>query len=254
MPCTPAGERSSGCSCSFSVAVIPYGDERRLPIFPIVVYGLIALNVYVFLQELAAPNADAFISAFAAIPFDISNDIVLAPPSPPIPALTMVTSMFLHGSFLHIFFNMLFLFVFGPNIEYVCGHVRFLLLYLVCGIAGALAMISVGPASHVPEICASGAIAGILGAYIVNFPQATVNTIVPIGCLPLFLRLPAFVVIGVWAGVQFLHGFGSLSDKVASEQGGTAYFAHIGGFCAGVLLIGLFRIRPASGRAFRFYW
>jgi membrane associated rhomboid family serine protease len=234
--------------------VIPYGDERRLPIFPIVVYGLIALNVYVFLQELAAPNADAFISAFAAIPFDISNDIVLAPPSPPIPALTMVTSMFLHGSFLHIFFNMLFLFVFGPNIEYVCGHVRFLLLYLVCGIAGALAMISVGPASHVPEIGASGAIAGILGAYIVNFPQATVNTIVPIGCLPLFLRLPAFVVIGVWAGVQFLHGFGSLSDKVASEQGGTAYFAHIGGFCAGVLLIGLFRIRPASGRAFRFYW
>ncbi|MGD0472982.1 MAG: rhomboid family intramembrane serine protease [Candidatus Velthaea sp.] len=234
--------------------MIPYGDERRLPIFPIVVYGLIALNVYVFLQELAAPNADAFISAFAAIPFDISNDIVLAPPSPPIPALTMVTSMFLHGSFLHIFFNMLFLFVFGPNIEYVCGHVRFLLLYLVCGIAGALAMISVGPASHVPEIGASGAIAGILGAYIVNFPQATVNTIVPIGCLPLFLRLPAFVVIGVWAGVQFLHGFGSLSDKVASEQGGTAYFAHIGGFCAGVLLIGLFRIRPASGRAFRFYW
>jgi membrane associated rhomboid family serine protease len=162
--------------------------------------------------------------------------------------------MFLHGSFLHIFFNMLFLFVFGPDIEYLCGHVRFLLLYLLCGIAGGVAMISIGPGSHVPEIGASGAIAGILGAYIVNFPRADINTIVPIGCLPLFFRLPAFVVIGVWAAVQFVHGFGALSDKVSSEQGGTAYFAHIGGFCAGVLLIGVFRVRAAAGRGFRFYW
>jgi membrane associated rhomboid family serine protease len=234
--------------------MIPYGDERRLPIFPVVVYSLIALNVYVFLQELAALDTDGFIASFAAIPFDITNSVALASPSPSIPALTIVTSMFLHGSFLHIFFNMLFLFVFGPNIEYLCGHVRFLALYLLCGIAGGFAMIFVGPASHVPEIGASGAIAGILGAYIVNFPRANVNTIVPIGCLPIFLRLPAFVVIGVWAAVQFLHGFGALTDKVSSEQGGTAYFAHIGGFCAGVLLTGLFRIRPASPRAFRFYW
>jgi membrane associated rhomboid family serine protease len=115
-------------------------------------------------------------------------------------------------------------------------------------------MISAGPGSHVPEIGASGAIAGILGAYIVHFPRASIHTIVPLGCLPLFFRLPAFVVIGVWAGVQFLHGFGALSDNVSSEQGGTAYFAHIGGFCAGVLLIGLFRIRSAAERSYRFYW
>ena len=121
-----------------------------------------------------------------------------------------------------------------------------------CGIAGGLAMISIGPASHVPEIGASGAIAGILGAYILNFPRSNVNTIVPIGCFPLFLRLPAFVVIGVWAALQFVHGFGALSDKVSSEVGGTAYFAHIGGFCAGVLLIGFFKIRPASERGFRY--
>jgi membrane associated rhomboid family serine protease len=234
--------------------VIPFGDGRRLPIFPIVVYALIALNVYVFVQELAAPDTEGFITSFAAIPFDITNTVVLARPSPPIPALTIVTSMFLHGSVLHIFFNMLFLLVFGPGIEYLCGHLRFLLLYLVCGIAGGAAMISVGPASHVPEIGASGAIAGVLGAYIVNFPRANVNTIVPIGCLPVFLRLPAFVVIGVWAGVQFLHGFGTLSDKVSSEVGGTAYFAHIGGFCAGVLLIGFFRIRSATTRGYKFYW
>jgi membrane associated rhomboid family serine protease len=234
--------------------MIPLGDARRLPIFPIIVYVLIAVNVYVFSQELAATDTDAYINALAAIPYDITNTIALPPPSPPIPALTIVTSMFLHGSFLHIFFNMLFLFVFGPNIEYLCGHVRFLLLYLLCGIAGGVAMISVGPGSHVPEIGASGAIAGVLGAYIVSFPRADVNTIVPVGCLPLFLRLPAFVVIGVWAAIQFVHGFGALSDKVSSEQGGTAYFAHIGGFCAGVLLIGLFRIRAANTRRFRFYW
>jgi membrane associated rhomboid family serine protease len=234
--------------------VIPYSDERKLPVFPIVVYGLIALNVYAFGREVAAPDTDAYINALAAIPFDITNNIALPPPSPAIPALTLVTSMFLHGSVLHIFFNMLFLFVFGPNIEYLCGHVRFFALYLICGLAGGLAMISTGPGSHVPEIGASGAIAGVLGAYIVNFPRANVNTIVPVGCLPIFLRLPAFLVIGVWAAVQFVHGFGALSDKVSTEQGGTAYFAHIGGFCAGVLLIGLFKIRAANARGFRYYW
>ncbi len=234
--------------------MIPIGDTRRPPVFPIVVYAIVALNVYVFWRELAAPDTDAYINSLAAIPFDITNNVTLRPPSPPLAPLTIITAMFLHGSYLHIFFNMLFLFVFGPNIEYLCGHVRFALLYLICGIAGSLAMISIGPGSHVPEIGASGAIAGVLGAYIVSFPRADVNTIVPIGCLPIFLRLPAFVVIGVWAAVQFVHGFGALSDKVASEQGGTAYFAHIGGFCAGVLLIGLFRIRSPAARSFRYYW
>jgi len=234
--------------------MIPLHDARRVPIFPLVVYGLIALNIYVFVRELDAPDTDRFIGALAAVPYDITNGIRLPAPSPPIPALTIVTSMFLHGSVLHIFFNMLFLLVFGPGIEYLCGHVRFLALYLLCGIGGGVAMISIGPSSHVPEIGASGAIAGILGAYIVNFPRADINTIVPIGCLPIFIRLPAFVVIGVWAAVQFLHGFGALTDKVSSEQGGTAYFAHIGGFCAGVLLIGFFRIRSANQRGYRFYW
>jgi membrane associated rhomboid family serine protease len=234
--------------------MIPYSDARRPPIFPIVVYGLVALNVYVFVRELGAPDTDGYINSLAAIPFDITRNITLAPPSPPVPALTLVTSMFVHGSVLHIFFNMLFLLVFGPGIEYLCGHVRFLLLYLLCGIAGGIAMISVGPGSHVPVVGASGAIAGILGAYIINFPRADIGTIVPIGCLPIFLRLPAFVVIGVWAVVQFLHGFGALTDKVSSEVGGTAYFAHIGGFCAGVLFIGLLRIRSPIRRGYRFHW
>jgi membrane associated rhomboid family serine protease len=234
--------------------MIPIGDNRRLPIFPFVVYAIIALNVIVFLGEYDAANTDAFINAFAAIPYDITNNIALAAPSPAVPALTIVTSMFLHGSVLHIAFNMLFLFVFGPEIEYLCGHVRFAVLYLLCGIAGGVAQIAIGPGSHIPAIGASGAIAGILGAYLINFPTARINTIVPIGCFPLFLRLPAILVIGVWALTQFLHGFGSLSDKVASEQGGTAYFAHIGGFCAGVLLIGLFSVRAGTARAYRYHW
>ena len=235
--------------------MIPIGDdERRPPAFPFVVYALIALNVYVFFQEVAAPEPDGFINAFAAIPYDVTHDVVLAPPSPPFPPLTIITSMFLHGGILHIGFNMLFLFVFGPAVEYLTGHVRFLVFYLLCGIAGGVAQIAIGPGSHVPALGASGAIAGVLGAYLVNFPFASIRTIVPIGCFPLFLRLPALLVIGLWAALQFVTGFGSLSDRAAESQGGTAYFAHIGGFSAGVLMIGLFKLRSAANRAYRYHF
>jgi len=233
--------------------LIPIGDNRRLPIVPVVVYVLIALNVYVFVQEMRAPDIDRFINLFAMIPYDITRGIALPAPSPPVPALTILTAMFMHASFLHIAFNMLFLFVFGPVIEYVCGHLRFAALYLLCGIAGGIAQIAIGPGSHVPELGASGAIAGILGAYIVTYPTARINTIVPIGCFPLFLRLPAVLVIGVWAAIQFVNGFGSLSVRLASETGGTAYFAHIGGFSLGVLAIGLFRRRDTGTRGSRGY-
>lgn len=230
--------------------MIPIGEHgRRVPILPFVVYALIALNIWVFVQELGAPDADQFVSRFATIPYDITHGVVLAPPSPAIPALTIVTAMFLHGGFLHIGFNMLFLFVFGPEIEYLCGHVRFAAFYLLCGIAGGVAQVAIDPSSHVPEIGASGAIAGVLGAYLINFPAARVNTIVPVGCFPLFLRLPAALVIGVWAITQFMNGFGALSTQAASAQGGTAYFAHIGGFSAGVIAIGLFKRGRAGTRA-----
>jgi membrane associated rhomboid family serine protease len=229
--------------------VIPIGDdERGARGVPLVVYALIALNAYVFARELSAPDTDRFINAFATIPYDITHGVALAPPSPPIPALTIVTAMFLHGSVLHIAFNMLFLFVFGPAVERRCGHVRFAALYLLCGIAGGAAQIAIGPNSHVPEIGASGAIAGVLGAYVVTYPFAAISTIVPIGCFPLFLRLPALLVIGLWAAVQFFTGFGTVSERAAESQGGTAYFAHIGGFCAGVLLIGLLGRRARRAR------
>jgi membrane associated rhomboid family serine protease len=234
--------------------MIPIGEGSRAPIFPIVTYAIIAANVYVFFQEFSAPDTDAFINAFAAIPYDITHDIVLPPPSPPIPGLTLLSSMFLHGGLLHIFFNMLFLAVFGPEIEYLCGHVRYLIFYLVCGLLGGFAQVAVGPDSHVPAIGASGAIAGVLGAYLVNFPTRSINTIVPVGCFPLFLRLPAILVIGLWALTQFINGFGAISERAAEAEGGIAYFAHIGGFLAGVILIGFFRIRKPSGRRFRYYY
>jgi membrane associated rhomboid family serine protease len=235
--------------------VIPLGAEDRLRVFPFAVYAIVTLNLYVFFgMELQAPDADAFINAFAAIPYDVTHGVVLAPPSPPSPLLTLITSQFLHGGLLHIASNMLFLFVFGPGIEYMTGTLRFVLFYLLCGTIAALAQVAVMPASHVPSIGASGAIAGVLGAYLVSYPKATMRTVVPIGCFPLLLRLPAVLVIGLWIFTQLVHGYGAISGKVLSEQGGgIAYFAHIGGFAAGLLLIRWFTIRTPRLRRSGFY-
>ena len=236
--------------------MIPLGDGSRTRAFPIATYAIVALNIAVFVREFgrpAGPARDAFIDGYALIPYDLTHFI--RPEGFPVPTIaTLVTSQFLHGSILHIFFNMLFFVVFAPQIEALAGPLRFVAFYLVCGILGGLAQTSIDPSSHVPGIGASGAIAGVLGAFLVRYPTRDIETIVPIGCFPLFLQLPAFLVIGLWAAVQFVHGFGPLSGRVLSEQGGgTAYFAHIGGFLAGVILIGFFaKRRPRTSRAKRF--
>jgi membrane associated rhomboid family serine protease len=139
---------------------------------------------------------------------------------------------------------MLFLVVFGPRMERYLGHLGFAAVYLLSGIAGGVAQLWAGPNSHIPEIGASGAIAGILGAYIVTFPTARIGTVTPIGCFPLFLRLPAVIVIGLWAALQFFLGFGTLDPRV--NQGGVAYFAHIGGFSFGAIVVGFYDL--LSGR------
>ncbi len=231
--------------------MIPLREERRIGVFPAGVYALIAVNLYVYLAlELPAAHPDAFINAFAAIPYDITHGVVIEPPSPPWPWLTLITAQFLHGGTLHLAANMLFLFVFGPAIEYLCGTLRFLGFYLLCGTIAMLAQISVMPGSHVPSIGASGAIAGVLGAYLRELPQAGVRTVVPIGCFPLLLRLPAALVIGLWILTQLVHGYGAITDRVLSERGGgIAYFAHIGGFAAGALLIRAFKRRSAPRAA-----
>ena len=218
--------------------MIPYADERRPPVLAVSVWLIVAANVYVFYRELVARHPAYLINEFALVPYNITHGIQLAAPSPHPYVLTIVTSMFLHGGYAHIFFNMLFLIVFGPRMERYLGHAGFLLVYLLCGIAGGVAQIWADPSSHIPEIGASGAIAGVLGAYIVTYPTSRIGTITPIGCFPLFLQLPAVLVIGIWAAMQFFLGFETFDPRV--NQGGTAYFAHIGGFTCGAILVGFY--------------
>lgn len=240
--------------------MIPLGDAGdRVPIFPFAVYALIAVNVVVFLHELSLTQScgsgcmQAFVTGYGAVPYDITHDI--APRGAPQPIYaTLVTSLFIHGGWLHIIGNMLYLFVFGPEVEYLTGGLRFVIFYLLVGIVGGIVQILAAPGSHIPTVGASGAIAGVLGAYIVTFPTRTINTLVPIGCFPLFLRLPALVVIGFWALLQFLNA-GALTTHTMTEQGGIGYFAHIGGFVAGLVLIAFFRVRRARGaRRYRYHY
>jgi membrane associated rhomboid family serine protease len=221
--------------------MIPFADERRPAVFAAVVWLIVAANVYFFYRELAASRVQYVVNEFALVPYNITHHVQLPPPSPHPYWLTVITSMFLHGGFLHIFFNMLFLVVFGPRMERYLGHLGFAAVYLLSGICGALAQMLAAPNSHIPEIGASGAIAGILGAFMVSYPTAVIDTVTPIGCFPLLLRLPAVLVIGVWAAMQFFLGFETIDPR--ANQGGVAYFAHIGGFACGAILVGLRSLR-----------
>jgi len=193
--------------------------------------------VLVFAREATFASAEArdrFVGSFALVPYDLTHLVVLPAPAPPA-IVTLLTSQFLHASALHLTVNMLFLLVFGPRVEALCGSRRFLAFYLVCGVLGGLADVSAMPGGHVPSIGASGAIAGVLGAFAVRFPTERI------------WNVPAVLLIGSWAAVQFVRGFGSVPYGVPSDAGGgTAYFAHIGGFLAGVLVIGLFIKSPRS--------
>jgi membrane associated rhomboid family serine protease len=200
---------------------------------PYGVAALVALNLAVFTAELHTPDPGTFIASFAAVPYDITHGIALAPPSPPLAVLTILTAMFVHGGAAHIAINLLFLACFGPAVEARCGHVRFVAFYLLCGIVGELAQIVVDPGSHLPAIGASGAIAGVLGAYLISYP----------------LRWWALLVIGAWAAAQFAAGLGELAAQSAGANPGVATFVHIGGFCCGVFAIGRFRRRDAGMRA-----
>jgi len=153
--------------------------------------------------------------------------------------------MFLHGGFLHLGGNMLYLWIFGDNVEDTLGHARFLLLYLASGIGAALAQTVVNPSAKVPMVGASGAVSGILGAYLLLFPYATILTLVTFGFFWRFIHLPALVVLGLWILLQFLSGYLSLG-AAGDAGGGVAFFAHIGGFFVGMAL--LFVLRPRAGR------
>jgi membrane associated rhomboid family serine protease len=197
----------------------------------VVSYGLIALNLIFFFVELN--GGDAFIGQWAFVPRRF-----LANPGGDF--MTLFSSMFMHAGWLHLLGNMLYLWIFGDNVEDRFGHAKFAIFYLLCGIAATFAQLAFSSGSNVPNLGASGAIAGVLGAYILLFPQSRVNVLMGRGVIP----MPALVVIGFWIVLQFVSGIGSISNT--AESGGVAYMAHIGGFIAGFVLTFLFRGRVAQ--------
>jgi membrane associated rhomboid family serine protease len=207
--------------------MMPIGDDdssRRT--VPYVTYGLIAANILFFVLELF--SGDAFIEQWAFIPVRfLANPFVAS--------LTLFTSMFMHAGWAHLLGNMLYLWIFGDNVEDRFGHVKFLIFYLICGLAATFGQLIFNTGSTIPNLGASGAIAGVLGAYIVLFPQGKINVMQGQRAI----QVPALIVIGLWFVLQFFSGIGSLSTT--ADTGGVAYMAHIGGFLAGILLTFLFR-------------
>ena len=230
-------------------------DDTDRHTVPVVTYALIAVNVIVWLIELNL--GDRFINGYSTVPFEITNgkdlvgmqtiqaggesvSIQLYPGPTPI-YLTLLSSMFMHASWAHILGNMLYLWIFGDNIEDRIGSAKFLIFYLVCGLAASAAHIMFGPDSVIPSLGASGAIAGVLGAYLVLFPKRSVKVLMA----RQIVNMPAFIVLGMWIVLQVF----SQISVVGGEGGGVAYMAHIGGFVAGVALIFLFGKRaPALGQ------
>ncbi len=223
--------------------MFPIGDENRgQRLRPLVNNALIVLNVVVFLYEFALPERGLirFINRWGAIPERIVDGADL---------VTLVSSQFLHGGWLHLLSNMLFLWVFGDNIEDTMGHLGYLAFYLLAGVIAALAQVVVEPSSGVPLVGASGAISGVLGAYIVLFPKGKIRTAFLIYFIPLIFLIPAWIQIGIWILLQFVNGFAALAVTTQETGGGgVAYFAHIGGFVAGLLLVWVFRDETAHRR------
>jgi membrane associated rhomboid family serine protease len=226
--------------------MIPLKSEEPRRSAPFITILLIALNFFVFFFQLSLPPKaeNALVANMGVVPVRAKQ--MLAHPVGRIgpTAVPLVTSMFLHGGWLHILGNMLFLWVFGGNVEDRLGHLRYLAFYFVCGVGSAIVHILVNWGSKVPTIGASGAISGIMGAYIVLFPRTRVLTLVPLIIFFFTIRLPALLMIGYWFAIQFLSGVSSLGE---SDQGGVAWWAHIGGFLLGAFLVwGLRESRPRA--------
>ena len=226
--------------------MIPLKDDVPSSSFPFVTIGLIVLNVLVFLYQASIGMgseraAEAFIMEFGAVPCRVTGACAVPGDFPP-PIATIFTSMFMHGGLFHVAGNMLYLWIFGDNVEDTLGHGRFLLFYLLSGVAAAAAQVVMNPDSRVPMVGASGAVSGVLGAYLILFPYARVLVLLIFGFFFRIVRWPASIVLGFWIVVQFLNGLITVSVAAGGAAGGTAWFAHIGGFLAGIVL--LFLMRP----------
>jgi len=229
--------------------MIPYRDESRIGSgFPFMTAALIAMNFLVFFWELAASShgqhaIDTLIRSLGVTPYAITHDVQLPPPAPHPEYLTILTALFVHEGWLHIGGNMLYLYIFGPSIEWLTGPFRFLIFYLLCGgIAGSVQVIA-HPQSTIVAIGASGAIAGVLGAFILFFATDTIDAVLPLGCYPLLLQVPALVFIGIWIVIQIYSARAQTGDV-----GGIGYLEHVAGFVSGMILIWLFKTKSPPPR------
>ncbi len=220
--------------------MFPLWDElptRRIPIITII---LILLNCLIFYyQVFIVTDNMIFIYSFGLIPYELSQGVDLLPHGPSPVHLTIFTSMFMHGSFVHLFGNMLYLWIFGNNIEDYLGKFGFTVFYFLCGLFAALTQILISPYSKIPMIGASGAVAGVLGAYFILFPRSRITTLIFFGFFIRLIKMPALFVLGLWIIFQLFYGLSNLSLQGANS--GIAWFAHIGGFVGGIILVGLFK-------------
>lgn len=220
--------------------LIPYKDENPTTSTSVVTIGLIVVNIVIFLLSMiiAAPSGyGKIVYHFGLIPGELISSHIFSGPQALPPALTIFTSMFFHGGFLHLGGNMLYLWIFGNNIEDYLGHLKFFLFYVLSGLVATFGHLLVNSTSQLPMVGASGAIAGVLGAYLLLYPRARVRVFALLFIFITTIRVPAIIVLGFWIILQVINGMGSLGNIT----GGTAWFAHIGGFLAGILLI---RILP----------
>ena len=222
--------------------MFPIRDTQPSYSRPMVTILLIVVNILVFLFEFSLDDysRNAFIDLYGLIPERFS-------------LVNVFTSMFLHGGWLHVLGNMWFLWIFGDNIEDILGHFKFLMFYLLCGVAAALAQVALNPFSHVPMVGASGAIAGVMGAYMVKFPRARIQSVIFIFFFITRVDVPAWAMLIYWFATQVFSGVGSIGVTQAS-QGGTAFFAHIGGFIAGIVLVKVLVARQPYSRRRDLYW
>ena len=219
--------------------MIPLHDDNPTDIFPVLTVTFIAACVLVFLWQtsLGSQGYQAAVYALGVIPAVLLDKVTLPAELAVVPAsVTVFTSMFLHGGFMHLAGNMLYLWIFGNNVEDAMGHGRFIVFYLLCGVAAVFGQVLQNPDSQIPMIGASGAISGVLGAYLILYPRARVLVLIPLGFFMHLVRLPALWVLGIWFAMQLIS-----SALTSSEGGGVAWFAHIGGFLAGMALIPFFK-------------
>lgn len=222
--------------------MIPLRDSQPSLTRPVVTVSLIALNVLIFLYQVSLDSfsLNHLIASYGLVPSRLRPE-------------SLVTSVFLHGGWMHLIGNMWFLWIYGDNVEDALGHAKYLLFYLLCGVAAGLVHLAFNSDSRIPTVGASGAIAGVMGAYVVKFPRSHIITLVPLFFFLTTLKIPAVVILVYWFVVQIFSGIGQIGYSHLS-QGGVAWFAHVGGFLAGILFIFVLRTRERYRRRPELHW